>query len=175
MLSRALTRHLLQRSQEVVRASSCASASSCRLQHTQASEEEDTEEFRELVRDFAAREVAPHAADIDRNNALPTHKNLWTEMGHMGLHGEGGFGSEESSACHTFLSPVAWKHINLLMFVADARLNICCAGITVPADYGGLNMGYQHHCIAMEVGFTLVLLSSSGASVIFSPPALLCG
>ncbi|CAL5220408.1 g2419 [Coccomyxa viridis] len=23
-------------------------------------------------------------------------------------------------------------------------------GITVPADYGGLNMGYQHHCIAME-------------------------
>lgn len=88
MLSRALTRQLLQRSQEAFRTSSCAIATSTRFQHTQASEEEDTAEFRELVREFAAREVAPHAADIDRNNALPTHKNLWTEMGHMGLHGE---------------------------------------------------------------------------------------
>ena len=89
MLSRALTRHLLGGSQRALVTSSCASTSSARLQHTQASEEEDTAEFRELVRDFAIREVAPHAADIDRNNALPTHKNLWTEMGHMGLHGEG--------------------------------------------------------------------------------------
>ena len=89
MLSRALTRHLLGGLQKALPTSSCGSVSSANLQHTQASEEEDTEEFRELVRDFAVREVAPHAADIDRNNALPTHKNLWTEMGHMGLHGEG--------------------------------------------------------------------------------------
>ena len=57
------------------------------LQHTQASDEDDAGEFRELVRDFATREVAPHAAEIDRNNAMPSHKDLWTEMGHMGLHG----------------------------------------------------------------------------------------
>lgn len=101
MLSRALTRHLLQRSQEAARTSSCIFASVSRLQHTQASEEEDTGGFRELVRDFAAREVAPHAAEIDKNNALPTHKNLWTEMGHMGLHGEAGSGSEEFAAFHT--------------------------------------------------------------------------
>ena len=90
MLSRGLTRHLLGGSQRALLNSSYASASSARHQHTQASEEEDVDEFRELVRDFAVREVAPHAADIDRNNALPTHKNLWTEMGHMGLHGEDG-------------------------------------------------------------------------------------
>lgn len=59
-----------------------------RLQHTRANDEDEPAEFRELVRDFAAREVAPHAADIDRNNAMPSHKNLWTELGHMGLHGE---------------------------------------------------------------------------------------
>ena len=57
------------------------------LQHTQASDEDDAGEFRELVRDFAAREIAPHAAEIDRNNSMPSHKNLWTELGHMGLHG----------------------------------------------------------------------------------------
>ena len=95
MLSRALTRHLFRRSQEAFRTSSCGPASSNCFQHTQASEEDDTGEFRELVRDFAAREVAPHAAEIDRNNAFPTHKNLWTEMGHMGLHGEDTPGSEE--------------------------------------------------------------------------------
>ncbi len=60
--------------------------SSC-MQHTQASDDDDTAEFRDLVRDFAAREVAPHAAEIDRKNAMPTHKNMWTELGHMGLHG----------------------------------------------------------------------------------------
>ena len=29
-----------------------------------------------------------------------------------------------------------------------------CAGITAPEEYGGLNMGYRAHCIAMEVGNT---------------------
>ena len=101
MLSRALTRHLLQKSQEAFRTSSCASAASTRSQHSQASEEENTAEFQELVRDFAAREVAPHAAEIDRNNALPTHKNLWTEMGHMGLHGEGGSALDEFVVFYT--------------------------------------------------------------------------
>lgn len=31
-----------------------------------------------------------------------------------------------------------------------------CAGITAPEEYGGLNMGYRAHCIAMEVGNTCV-------------------
>ena len=48
--------------------------------------------------------------------------------------------------------------------LALSRLMLA-AGITVPADYGGLSMGYQHHCIAMEVGISthsrlsLILLS----------------
>ena len=25
------------------------------------------------------------------------------------------------------------------------------AGVTVPEQYGGLDLGYLHHCIAMEV------------------------
>lgn len=86
MLARTLTRQLLQSSRRALATRSAAKSS--RLQHTQASDEDDTAEFRDLVRDFAAREVAPYAAEIDRNNAMPTHKNLWTELGHMGLHGE---------------------------------------------------------------------------------------
>ena len=86
MLARTLTRQLLQSSRRAL--ATRVAAQTSRLQHTQASDEDDTAEFRDLVRDFAAREVAPYAAEIDRNNAMPNHKNLWTEMGHMGLHGE---------------------------------------------------------------------------------------
>jgi isovaleryl-CoA dehydrogenase len=81
------------------------------LQHTEAAVDVDdaTEEFRETVRDFAQRVVAPHAADIDRSNSFPKTENLWTAMGDFGLH-----------------------------------------GVTVPAEYGGLDLGYQMHCTAME-------------------------
>ena len=59
----------------------------CRVQHTAEHDDSDALEFRELVRDFAQRVVAPHAADIDRTNAFPHSVNLWTELGEMGLHG----------------------------------------------------------------------------------------
>eukprot|EP00884_Botryococcus_braunii_P019316 jgi/Botrbrau1/6068/Bobra.177_1s0008.1 len=51
--------------------------------------ESDTEpdEFREMVREFAQRELAPRAADIDRDNSFPKDVNLWTLMGEFGLHG----------------------------------------------------------------------------------------
>ncbi len=58
-----------------------------RLQHTAIADPEEVAEFRGLVQDFATKQVAPHATDIDRTNAFPKSVNLWTEMGHMGLHG----------------------------------------------------------------------------------------
>lgn len=61
-----------------------------RGQHTAESYDNEAAEFRELVRDFASREIAPHAAEIDRSNAFPKNADLWTQMGHMGLHGERG-------------------------------------------------------------------------------------
>jgi isovaleryl-CoA dehydrogenase len=71
--------------------------------------DEEIEEFRQTVETFARDFVAPHAADIDRNNSFPTSVNLWKAMGEWGLH-----------------------------------------GITVPSEYGGLGLGYLHHCVAME-------------------------
>ena len=59
----------------------------CRRQHTAEHDDSEAVEFRELVRDFAQRVVAPHAADIDKNNAFPKSVNLWMELGQMGLHG----------------------------------------------------------------------------------------
>ena len=63
--------------------------------------------LRDSVRDFAASEIAPQAAEIDLRNEFPAP--LWRKLGDMGL-----------------------------------------LGITVPEAYGGADMGYLAHIVAME-------------------------
>ncbi|NQV54477.1 MAG: acyl-CoA dehydrogenase family protein, partial [Rhodospirillales bacterium] len=63
--------------------------------------------LRESVRAFAADEIAPRAAEIDKQNKFPS--DLWKKMGALGI-----------------------------------------LGITVPETYGGVGLGYLHHCVVME-------------------------
>jgi isovaleryl-CoA dehydrogenase len=63
--------------------------------------------LRDSVHQFAAREIAPIAAEIDKTNTFP--HTLWRKLGEMGL-----------------------------------------LGITVSEEYGGADMGYLAHTIAME-------------------------
>src|SRR5512134_2463963 len=63
--------------------------------------------LRESVRGFAAREITPRAAEIDRTNEFP--RDLWPRLGTLGL-----------------------------------------LGITVEEEYGGSQMGYLAHIVAME-------------------------
>ena len=68
---------------------------------------EDIAALREAVQQFAASEIAPRAAEIDRSDQFPM--DLWKKMGELGL-----------------------------------------LGITVSEEYGGANMGYLAHIVAME-------------------------
>ena len=63
--------------------------------------------LRDSVYQFAQKEIAPLAAEIDRDNAFPNR--LWRKLGDLGL-----------------------------------------LGITVSEEYGGANMGYLAHVLAME-------------------------
>jgi isovaleryl-CoA dehydrogenase len=63
--------------------------------------------LRDNVRAFAATEIAPRAAAIDRDDSFP--RDLWPRMGALGLH-----------------------------------------GITVEAEFGGAQMGYLAHVVALE-------------------------
>jgi isovaleryl-CoA dehydrogenase len=68
---------------------------------------DDIDALRDTVRAFAAAEIAPRAAEIDRSDRFPM--DLWKKMGDLGV-----------------------------------------LGITVSDEYGGANMGYVAHMVAME-------------------------
>jgi isovaleryl-CoA dehydrogenase len=68
---------------------------------------EDLDMLRDLVFKFAQAEIAPRAAEIDKNNEFPA--DLWRKMGDLGI-----------------------------------------LGVTVTEEFGGSNMGYLGHVVAME-------------------------
>ncbi len=68
---------------------------------------EDIDALRDAVCQFAQKEIAPRAAQIERDNFFPA--DLWRRLGDMGLH-----------------------------------------GLSVEEEYGGTQMGYLAHIVAIE-------------------------
>lgn len=68
---------------------------------------ESIDMLRQSVRKFAEREIAPLAAQVDRDNVFPSQ--LWRKLGDLGV-----------------------------------------LGITVEEEYGGVDLGYLAHVVAME-------------------------
>lgn len=68
-------------------------------------DDDSLDAFRETVRDYARREIAPHAAAVDETNAFPTQVDLWRSLGDMGLLGitapveHGGLGMGYAAHC----------------------------------------------------------------------------
>lgn len=88
----------------------CPSKVSLRAQSTEAnqnSEDEESDEFRDHVHQFAQSVVAPLAAEVDRNNSFPSSINLWTAMGEFGLHGR----NQQSLLLGLFKSPGGRIHV----------------------------------------------------------------
>src|SRR5579875_3873623 len=68
---------------------------------------ESVDLLRDSVRRFAEKEIAPIAAQVDRDNAFP--RAMWRKLGDLGL-----------------------------------------LGITVEEEFGGVDLGYTAHVVAME-------------------------
>ncbi|EPS37853.1 hypothetical protein H072_8476 [Dactylellina haptotyla CBS 200.50] len=91
---------------------------------------EELQELRERVQDFARREIPEEvAAKTDRENAFPNE--MWAKMGDAGYF-------------HRFTEYffISVQMVNMAVY----RL----LGITAEEAYGGLELGYQAHCIVLE-------------------------
>src|ERR1039457_4662184 len=88
---------------------------------------EEIDMLRDTVRSFAAGEIAPRAAEIDRANEFPA--DLWRKFGSLGL-----------------------------------------LGITIGEEYGGTNLGYLAHIVAMEE----ISRASASVGLSYGPHSTLC-
>ncbi|RVE52489.1 hypothetical protein evm_002883 [Chilo suppressalis] len=65
----------------------------------------EQQQLRKVVFDFAQKELAPKAADIDRNNNFPDLRDFWKKLGELGVLGitaspdYGGTGGKYSDHC----------------------------------------------------------------------------
>ncbi|CAL1297766.1 unnamed protein product [Larinioides sclopetarius] len=48
---------------------------------------EEQQQLRETIFQFAQKELAPHAQDIDKNNKFPQFKEFFKKLGDLGVHG----------------------------------------------------------------------------------------
>ncbi|KAL4576920.1 hypothetical protein LXL04_013021 [Taraxacum kok-saghyz] len=90
--------------------------------------------FKEGLQQFVQEKIAPHADKIDKMDSFPEDVNLWKAMGDFDLHGLTAPGMQSGQRFDR----------------SNVKLLKCSFKLTFTAEYGGLDVGYLYHCMAME-------------------------
>src|SRR5215813_1844833 len=129
---------------------------------------EELEEIRQQVRRFAADQIAPRAAQIDRSNEFP--RDLWPALGAQGLLGitvpERWGGAGLGYLAHTLVMEEISRASGAIGLSYGAHSNLCVNQIRLNGTYAQRDRYLPKLCSGEHVGALAMSEPGSGSDVV---------